>query len=327
MSTADLIIRQGDTVPTLSLTVLDQNNNPLNLTGASPYFAMRALSSTTYTTYALMTIVNATAGQVSYSWSTADTQTAGIFMGEIHVSGGSIGGTYTFPNDGYLDIVIEENIISPGGQQLVSVGDAKDYLNIPYNDRSHDAKLVRFINAMQPIVEQITGPIIQQTYEEWYTGGNANIRLRRRPSTGYGTSAVMYLQAVSEYRGPIEYTLSIIQDPSFGSIYSCMLDSPRSGTIWRRTAGGGIIAFPAMPQSVHVWYTSGQSTVPANVYEACLELIRINYQKTQQAGPSSWGSNGIGLEDDVPNTPPMGFLVPGRVREFLAPNRKHPTII
>jgi hypothetical protein len=127
----------------------------------------------------------------------------------------------------------------------------------------------------------------------------------------------MYLNAISEYRGPIEYTLSIVEDPAHGSIYSAMMDM--DGIVTRRTSGGGVIAFPAMPRSVHVWYTAGQASVPSNVYEATLELIRINYQHTQQAGAAGFGR-------EPTEEKPMGFFVPGRVYELLTPTRRAPSV-
>ena len=57
-------------------------------------------------------------------------------------SGGTV---MTFPTDGYIEINIEENLTTPGGARLVSLGEIKDHLNIPAADRTRDAKLLRML--------------------------------------------------------------------------------------------------------------------------------------------------------------------------------------
>lgn len=317
MANVDLTISQGATTPVLSETITDQNGNSVNLTSATVIFIMRQLSSSTPTVNAAATITNATAGQVTYSWSSADTATAGLYMGQFHcvLSGGS---TYDFPNQGFLMIEVQENLTS-ASQQLVTVAAVKDVLNFDSTNREHDDKILRWINASRPVIESLTGPIIQTQYEEWHDGGQVFITLRRRPSTGFGTTPYLTLNAVSEYNGPIEWPLSIISSPDQGQLYSCQLDA-QTGRVVRRTAGGGVMPFPNMPQAVHVWYVAGQSAVPDNVTEATLELIRVNYQATAQA---MRGGRATNREEMLP---PVGFFVPNRVREMLGTNRKFPSL-
>lgn len=315
----DLTIRQNDTSPAFTAQVTDQNGNPLNLTGATVTFVMRALSSSTVTTNAAMSITNPTAGEVLYNWSTSDTLTAGLYMVELHVLN-SDSSTYTYPNTGYMSVEVEESLLA-ASQQIVSVVDVKDVLNFQADDDVHDTKILRWINSVTPVIENLAGPIIPRTFVEWHDGGQTFVILRRRPSTSLGTSPLLELQAVSEYNGPIEWPLSIITSPDYGQLYSCQLDVNK-GQVVRRTAGGGVQPFPYQPQAVHIWYTAGQSTVPANVYEATLELLRQNYQKTAQS-TQGW-SRGGGAEE-VPG-PPMGFFVPNRVREMLSPNRRFPSL-
>lgn len=204
--------------------------------------------------------------------------------------------------------------------QLVTLADLKSYLDIPSSDTSQDGNLTRQINGVTPVVESITGPIIVREFEEWHDGGQVYIMLRRRPSTALGTSPVLTLVACSEYAGPIEWPLAVISSPDKGQMYSCMLDTNLARVV-RRTAGGGVQAFPAMPQAVHVIYAAGQATVPGNVYQGTLELIRVNFETTQAVGR---GRRAVADETDT--GPPLGFFVPRRVRELLAPTRRHPSI-
>ena len=52
-----------------------------------------------------------------------------------------------------------------------------------------------------------------------------------------------------------------------------------------------------------------------------LELLRVNYQTTQMTGRGFQA-----IADGNDNGPPLGFFVPRRVRELLAPNRRAPSI-
>ena len=320
MPSFDFVIKQGDTDPSLSDSLTYTDGSVVNLTGASVNSVMRAQTALTPSINTAATITSASVGQVAYSFTAANTATTGLYAGNWVVTFAG-GAQMTFPTIGYLSISVEENLTSAGGQLLVSLPDAKDILNIDAKDHTHDMKLIRFINAVQVIVENIVGPVITRTFEEWADGGQYAIQVRRRPSSALGTTPVLTLMACSEYRGPIEYPLNVIKDPSFGTVYSCMMDN--YGTITRRSAGGGIIAFPSMPRSVHYWYQAGQQTVPWNIYEGTLELLREHYQQTQQM---SRGRNAAASDDDTPNQAIIGFLVSGKVRQWLAPVRKHPSL-
>lgn len=316
MANVDLTISQNGTSPALAETITDQNGNALNLTGATVTFIMRQLSSSTPTVNAAATVVSPSAGTVQYNWATTDTATPGIYMAQFHcvLSGGAI---YDWPNQGFLMIEVQENLTNTT-QQLVTVAAVKDVLNFDASNREHDSKILRWINATRPVVESLTGPIIQQDFDEWYDGGQYWIILRHAPATGYGTTPVCTLKFVSAYIGPIEYPFSLVNNPVVGSIYTAELDT--YSRVVRRGPGGGIIPFPNMLEAVHIAYTAGQSAVPDNVIEGTLELIRHNYQHTAQA------LRGTGRSREMPEPPPTGFFVPGRVRELLMPTRRAPSV-
>jgi hypothetical protein len=310
---ADIIIRQNDTAPALTTFITDQNGSTLDLTGASVKFIMRSPTAIAPQVSATATITAPTAGQVQYNWLAADTAVPGLYQAVFRVTLAS-GGTYTYPNDGYLDIWVEEDLTSNTTQYLVSLADAKDHLNIPAADRSRDQKLVQWIEAARPVVEAITGPIVPQLYDEWYDGGQYFIRLRHRPA--------FLLLACSIYLGPVEYPLAIVANPGAGTIYSAMLD-PTGDRVVRRGPGGGIIGFPNMPDSVHVVYKAGKPVIPANVRLGTLMLLAENWEPSQSPG---WGSSGREHDEEVPEREPPDFLVSGRVREWLTPNRRHPSV-
>lgn len=79
---------------------------PVDLTGATVKFLMKKDS--TLKVNAVATLVDAAAGQVSYTWDTLDTDTSGTFNVEWEVSWGV--NKQTFPNDSYLTVTIIDDL-------------------------------------------------------------------------------------------------------------------------------------------------------------------------------------------------------------------------
>lgn len=315
MAAYDFVIKQGDTLPVLTWTLTDSSGNPINLTGSTVNLVVRSLVSAEPIVNQAATITNAANGQVSFAFTSAQTAITGTYMATWVITT-STGGQQTVPTDGYLSIAIEESLITPGGNSLVSLSDVKDYMTIPTADKTRDHKLLQMIYGIQPVVEHITGPIVQRQVEEWHDGGQASIILRKRP--------VLNVLAVSEYRGPVEWSLALVQDPTHGQIYSAEFEPP--ARVVRRGPGGSSFAFAPGRQTVHVVYTAGLASVPDNVRLATLELIRINFAQTQ-ARPlaRAWPTDG-GIDDQEPGREILGFFVPNRVRELLEPSRKAPGV-
>lgn len=310
---ADFVVKQGDKGLVITGAFVDSAGAAINLTGGSVTVAIRQMTALAPLTTATATITGASAGLVSYTLTATDTALAGQYMVEFHATVSS--NTYTAPTAGYYELTVEENLTTAGGQRLLGLGEVKDYLNIPAADRSQDAELIRFIDAMTPVVEFITGPVLQRIYQdEIYDGGNGVISLRHQP--------VLAVHSVTEYRGPVAYPLTQIQTIDQGTIYSYMFHEP--ATIVRRTVGGGQTTFPPGLGTVIVNYTAGLPVVPSNVRTGTLELIRVNFQRTQQSGRPNFGGSGSGGDDSVSGTVAMGYFIPNRVRELLQPKKRFP---
>jgi hypothetical protein len=311
----DFSIKQSDVLPVLNDTLTYSDGTAANLTGASVTFVMRALTANNPTVKAAATIVSPPAGTVSYTFTAADTAVAGQYVANwiVTFSGGNV---QTWPTVGAIEITVEENLTTAGGARLVGLGEVKDYLNLAANDRSRDAKLLRYIDDIAPTVEFLTGPILQRLYQnETYDGGGWFVSLRHRP--------IIEVHSVVEYRGPIPYNLTQVPTPDLGTIYSYMFQPP--GRVVRRTVGGGVTSFPPGPDQVWVTYTSGYAQVPRNVTMGTLELIRVNFQETQEGRPGTAGG-GMVDDDDLTGHTILGFFVPNRVRELLGPNKRHPSV-
>jgi hypothetical protein len=310
---ADLTIRQGDTYPPALWVVNDPASpgNPLDLTGASVTFVMRALTASAPTVNAAGTIENPNAGLVAYVWADGDTDTPGIYSAEWHVTLPS-GKTLTSPSDGYYTVAVDENLTTVGGATIVSLGDAKEYLNIPATSHAHDRALIEMIVDSTGVIEDICGPVLQRSVTEWPRGGTPYISLKAKP--------VISVESVTEWLGAVEYDLALVDDPADGTPYSVQCQ-PEIGLLVRRTAGGGTQPFPDGPQSVKVVFTAGRLSVPGSIRRGNLELLRFWWDETQEQHGHG-GAPGQSSGDDYPSRSILGFAVPGKVREMLAPERR-----
>lgn len=316
---ATTTIKRGSTLPALTAALVDASGNAINLTTATTVtMVMRLQSGSAPKISKTATITNAATGAVSYSWTTQDTDTAGRYDVEWVVNWNS-GDVQRFPIQGYQSISVEEDLTTPGGARLVSLEEIRDHLRMSSTDHAFDARLLRLLDGITPVIENITGPILQRFYQnETYDGGNNFITVRHRP--------LIEVHSVVEYRGPIAYTLVQVPSPDLGTIYS--YEFQPSGRLTRRTVGGGVTAFPPGFDTVVVTYTAGQVVVPGNVKEATLRMMDLHFQRPELSGGRAFGGGGGGssMDDELPKGPPIGFFMPGVVRELLQPNRRHPSV-
>lgn len=313
--------KQGDDALTFRDALTYSDGSPADLTGATVALVMRNLAAATPVFLSGAGVVSdPSGGTVQYKPSAEDTALAGDYTSTWIVSF-SDGTVMTFPSLGYIAITIEPAMDSEP-QMFVDLETIKRYpgMSIEANDRHLDVRLIDFIQAVQPLIEHVTGPILPTIFEEWHDGGQNYIQLRHRPSVGYGTTPVLDLIACSEYNGPIEWPLAVIQSPDQGQMYSCQLDA-RLGRVVRRTAGGGVQPFPYQPEAVHVVYQAGQTTVPANVRLAVCESVRLYWQTVQPIGTGRRNA-----ADQLNLGPASISVLPPSVERLLQPTRRHPSV-
>jgi hypothetical protein len=319
---ADWTLTAGDTEPLLYDQLEYSNSEPANLEGATVKFILRSPTATEpVKLMGEVVVVNAAEGKLYYAPSKADTVNIGNYMANWHVTFAG-GEEQTFPTVGYLWLQIQPALTTKGTAQIIGLPEVIDRCQIPPGDRVQDDKLLEWIAGAQILIENETGPILGQKFDEFYEGGHSTIALRNVPSYGYGTSPIFMVIAVSEYRGPIEYNLALVPTPTQGSVYSTMAHG-ELGTIVRRTSGGGTYPFwsdPSHPaQSVHVVYYVGQETVPANVQMAVVETLRWWWNTTQPSG------RGFMTAADAETALPMVALPPHALR-MLAPTKRPPVV-
>ena len=107
-------LKENDTRP-LFVVVLKDNMGevgeaPVNLTTASTaLFNMRAVGGAVKVSLAGAAITSAAAGEVTYSWGTADVDTAGEYEAEVQITWNDTK-KETFPNDSYFSVSIVDDI-------------------------------------------------------------------------------------------------------------------------------------------------------------------------------------------------------------------------
>ena len=213
---------------------------------------------------------------------------------------------------------------------IVALADVKTELRIPSGDTTNDVQLSFWIDAVTPVVEGIAGPINPRDCDEWYDGGVDTIVLRHRP--------VISITSVTEWQGSVSYTLNDATPPNnvtdvFG--YMPFLDR---GVI-QRTAYGVPSWFAALPWwatrtpawytgtpnrasvglgRVHIVYTAGWQTAPANVQLGTLMLLGRLWENTQRG--QSAGRPIPGGEAPI-ETYIAGFITPD-IEALLLPSKQ-----
>lgn len=195
--------------------------------------------------------------------------------------------------------------------QLLSLGDLRDQLNINPADTSGTAKLRRFLQSATDVVQNITGPILPQSITRQFDGEGTFLVLPER--------WVSAISSVVETRGITNYTLT--EQPLGHSVDAFGYTWDRqTNKIIRRAYGGAVALFPPGLGVVAVGYTAGMATIPQDISDATGELIRHWWSHGQQ--PFRGVFQATPGDDDGGTVTVMGYAVPNRVNEMLAPYRR-----
>lgn len=108
-----ILMKAGDTAPAVRATLLDADNEPVNLTGATVRFIMATKATPRVVAVDDAAELGDGPGKVVYQWVEGDTDTAGAYDVEFEVTF-TDSTVQTFPTEGYLDCTIEDDL---GGTQ------------------------------------------------------------------------------------------------------------------------------------------------------------------------------------------------------------------
>jgi len=199
--------------------------------------------------------------------------------------------------------------------QLISYGDLVDQINISATDTTTSARLRRFIQSATDVVQNITGPVLPVTKTTYFDGGQSSVTLPYK--------WVKSITSVVEWWGGATiYTLTAQTPGSSMGTFNYLWDT--SSNSITRYAGGFPTSFFALENSVTVTYVAGMVTIPQDITDATGELVRHWWQNGQQ--PRAAGFTNPGSDDDTGTITVMGYAVPNRVNEMLAPYARRPAI-
>jgi len=213
------------------------------------------------------------------------------------------------------DVFADQFTVVAPSLQLISYGDLVDQINISATDTTTSARLRRFIQSATDVVQNITGPVLPVTKTTYFDGGQSSVTLPYK--------WVKSITSVVEWWGGATiYTLTAQTPGSSMGTFNYLWDT--SSNSITRYAGGFPTSFFPLENSVTVTYVAGMVTIPQDITDATGELVRHWWQHGQQ--PRSVSFTNPGADDDTGTISVMGYAVPNRVNEMLAPYARRPAI-
>ncbi len=165
---------------------------------------------------------------------------------------------------------------------LTSIANVEQWLGLPAGCKD-EALLTRLITAASAFMATWCGrQFASQTFSEVYNGtGGAALSLRQSPITAVASLAIDG-QAVPASPGV----------PQFGYLFT---DTQLILFGWRFARGRANVA---------VTYTAGYVAIPADLEQACLDLVAFKYREIQHIGHTSKGMAGETTAYLVKDMPP-----------------------
>jgi len=169
----------------------------------------------------------------------------------------------------------------------VSLTDVRSHLNLSGQDVTRDAELTQFLLSATAAIEARVGPLARRPVTEVHNGGVSGILLRQPPA--------LSITSVTENGSTVA-----------GSGYTL---SPGGGVV-TRVNGYSRSVWTDGFNNVSITYTAGRTSIPADIRQAVLELVR-HLWTTQR------GQQGNRRQDEF--IAGQGYSMPNRVLELIAP--------
>jgi hypothetical protein len=199
---------------------------------------------------------------------------------------------FTGPASAYTDVIDVRPAVPPA---LFSLADAKAQLNYPSTVADDDDELRGMIEATTRIVEHFAGAVTRRTVTEESRGGAPALLLQVTP--------VIAVTAIAP-----------VQSNQLEADVAGLVVDTATGIV-RRVDG---TAFP--PGPYRVTYTAGRSVPSANLTLAG-RIILQHLWRTQRAGRRgalAGGGDDYSVTEPIPG---LGYAVPNRALELLAPDQ------
>ena len=293
----------GDRNPPITETITDSNGDPVDLTGTTVTFSMRAVnSSTDKVANQSATIVTPAAGTVRYSWAAADVDTAGTYLVRWRVTAA---GLHQHLREGI--VVFEPH--DPETNSYLELEQAKSTLEL--DSPIMDQDLVRSLVSASRIVDDLTGT-------RFYTTTADEIRYYT-PAWYAKEVAIHDLNTLTEVAtddaGGFTYGTVWTQGTDF---VLAPFNASLEGMPWQeihRASNTGF-NFRGYSRSLRVTGKFGWATVPANVVTAT-GIIATQLLTQQRSAP-------LGVITAFDGTAVRMSRFGPRVDELLAPYKRAP---
>lgn len=271
--------RAADTAFSYTLTVQDTAGNLVTPT-ATP--TARMFTDTARTTGEVVLTVTATAQPQVFTVTGPATVQSQRYL--KHLIPTALGTRVDADDD-----LLFEGVTGGVGDLPVTLAEIKAHLQIPTAQTSQDDKLLAYATAYLRVLEDmIGGPLVARSVTETHYRSGPTVVLREGP--------VLSVQSVDD-DGTVLASTDYLIDVHAAILYTeCSRDEGR---------------FRVLPEPLTVSYTAGYSPVPANLKQALLLLIQINFDKEQQGHMPGYG----GDLDQPAGGPTMGY-----VRTLVAPH-------
>lgn len=197
--------------------------------------------------------------------------------------------------DVYTDVL---NVWPADPRFLISVDELvtaiRQTTTVSAADRS-DMRLV--IAAATEVVEDVVGAVLVRTETQTADGGKTGVALWERPTA---------ITSVVEDGTTLTANVDYVAATNAAIIYAGSSTAPRSFAYGR--------------QNIVITYTTGTTSIAANIRLAAIELCRHMWAITRQTNVRAQ------LPGDYPDedmtTTPSGFLIPRRVMQLLVPDSR-----
>lgn len=214
---------------------------------------------------------------------------------------------------------------------IVTLAQVKQYLRFstPTAPSNEDQTIQWFISAADQVVQFECGDILPHSYSEHYDGGDYEIHLRNVP--------LLTVENVEEGWGWINYELDYQEVNSPASVFKLFaysIDSHENAVISRRSSGNVTIPFRPGNSNIFVQYTTGEQSVPANIFLAELELVAHWWRNSQLRAAAMAGANvaydavagQVYTRDTESGSQNLNIGVPYAILEELKSHRHRPFI-
>jgi len=212
-----------------------------------------------------------------------------------------------------------------GDNDIISLGEVKDYLAIEESDTTHDVFLQRWITDVSTQIEQeIDNVVIVQTITGEIHDGNGRTKLRPNfyPIVGLGASSA----TDAEQLAALQYLNDDTWTDLATDVDDILFNNP--GVTYQSEQNSYNIelpdgSFPSGRRNIALnTYRAGWSTVPVAIKTVCLEKVVETFRNSSKEGGGRFGITSTSKSEGIGNKSTTYKDFTERQKKFLDPYRR-----